>query len=246
MLFSDGFLSLPPLPIPPSPWPVNEEDEASPLFPSPPTLPRPFSPRATAARRAEPRASDVFPKAAANRSVGIVGKLVDPTRARRSSTTSRDNSRSKTCKQSVGKASWEALPAEKGIQVWLVTPDTYKPESIMNWTIFGRRIPADRLKLRSYNLESTVNRTLSQPVWFKQSHMYIHTCMYIYNYIWKSEGGPAGLVCQRHNIRRKSMLARLKAGYVEHVWRANPSFATIKSCISIESSNNYSKDICKV
>ena len=38
------------------------------------------------------------------------------------------------------------------------------------------------------------------------THKPAYICMYIYNYIWKSEGGPAGPVCRRHNIRKKTKL----------------------------------------
>ena len=46
------------------------------------------------------------------------------------------------------------------IQVCLVKPDTFKPESIINRTFFGRRIRARRLKLRCCKPESAINWTL--------------------------------------------------------------------------------------
>ena len=46
------------------------------------------------------------------------------------------------------------------VQVCLVKPDTFKPESIINRTFFGRRIRARQLKLRSCKPESAIDRTL--------------------------------------------------------------------------------------
>ena len=60
----------------------------------------------------------------------------------------------------------EVFTKRKDVQAWLVKPDTFKPESTINRTIFERRIPARRLKLHSYNPEYAINRTLfySRPV----------------------------------------------------------------------------------
>ena len=46
------------------------------------------------------------------------------------------------------------------LQVCLVKPDTFKPESIINRTFFGRRIRARQLKLRCCKPESAINQTL--------------------------------------------------------------------------------------
>ena len=46
------------------------------------------------------------------------------------------------------------------VQVCLVKPDTFRPESIINRTFFGRRIRVPRLKLCSCTLESVINRIL--------------------------------------------------------------------------------------